>query len=39
LTGLADTLGIAKSTASETLHRAEGKMIKHLAERLDLVAA
>jgi len=33
LTELADSLGIAKSTASETLHRAEEKIIKHYAEQ------
>lgn len=32
LTDLADDLGIAKSTCSETLHRAEGKIIKQFAE-------
>ncbi len=33
LTALADDLGIAKSTCSETLHRAEGKIIKrHMEE-------
>jgi len=31
LTDLADELGIAKSTCSETLHRAEGKIIKQFA--------
>jgi len=36
LTELAGTLGIAKSTASETLHRAEEKIVKHVAEELDL---
>ncbi|MEF8783443.1 MAG: helix-turn-helix domain-containing protein [Haloarculaceae archaeon] len=35
LTELAERLDIAKSTASETLHRAEGKIIKHFAERLE----
>jgi len=39
LTELAGELGIAKSTASETLHRAEEKMVKHVAEELDLAAA
>lgn len=34
LTELADRLDIAKSTASETLHRAEGKIIKRFAEEL-----
>ncbi|MFC7134301.1 MULTISPECIES: helix-turn-helix domain-containing protein [Salinibaculum] len=34
LTGLAETLDIAKSTASETLHRAEGKIIKQFAAEL-----
>ncbi|WP_340100678.1 helix-turn-helix domain-containing protein [Salinibaculum salinum] len=33
LTELADSLDIAKSTASETLHRAEEKIIKHYAEQ------
>ena len=32
LTALADREGIAKSTASERLHRAEGKVIKRFAE-------
>lgn len=32
LTDLADSVGIAKSTASETLHRAEEKIIKKFAE-------
>ncbi|MFB6228068.1 MAG: helix-turn-helix domain-containing protein [Halobacteriales archaeon] len=33
LTGLAEEVGIAKSTCSETLHRAEGKIIKrHMEE-------
>ncbi len=35
LTELADELGIAKSTASETLHRAEEKIIKRYAEELE----
>jgi len=34
LTELADSLDIAKSTASETLHRAEEKIIKHYADQL-----
>jgi len=34
LTSLAEELGIAKSTASETLHRAEGKIIKEFVEGL-----
>ncbi len=34
LTELADTVDIAKSTASETLHRAEEKIVKHFAEQL-----
>lgn len=32
LTDLADELGIAKSTCSETLHRAEGKVMKQFLE-------
>jgi len=36
LTQLADGLGIAKSTASETLHRAEEKIVKDYAESLDV---
>lgn len=32
LTDLAEELGLAKSTASETLHRAEGKIIKQYAD-------
>ena len=36
LTELADTLDIAKSTASETLHRAEEKIIKEFADTIDL---
>lgn len=32
LTDLADKLGIAKSTCSETLHRAEGRIIKQFVE-------
>jgi hypothetical protein len=36
LTDLADDLGIAKSTCSETLHRAEGKIVKrHVEETPD----
>lgn len=35
LTELADKVGLAKSTASETLHRAEGKIIKQFREQLD----
>lgn len=35
LTELADSLDIAKSTASETLHRAEEKVIKHYAEQFN----
>lgn len=31
LTDLADANGIAKSTCSETLHRAEGRVLKHFA--------
>jgi len=34
LTELADEAGIAKSTASETLHRAEEKIIKRYADKL-----
>jgi predicted DNA binding protein len=33
LTELSETLGIAKSTCSETLHRAEGKVIKRFVNR------
>lgn len=32
LTGLADAVGIAKSTCSETLHRAEERIVKHFVE-------
>jgi len=39
LTELADDLGLAKSTCSETLHRAEGKIIKQFALDLDVVDA
>jgi len=39
LTELADRLDIAKSTASETLHRAEGKIIKRFAEELSQPAS
>ena len=35
LTDLADSLDIAKSTASETLHRAEEKIIKRFAEQFE----
>lgn len=35
LTGLADDLGLAKSTCSETLHRAEEKMIKQFLDNFD----
>lgn len=38
LTGLSDSLDIAKSTASETLHRAEEKIIKRFAEQLQGLA-
>lgn len=34
LTELADELDIAKSTLSETLHRAEGRIVKQFGERL-----
>lgn len=34
MTELADTVGIAKSTCSETLHRAEGQMIKRFVSAL-----
>jgi hypothetical protein len=34
LTELADELGIAKSTCSETLHRAEGEVIKRFVNRV-----
>lgn len=33
LTELADALGVAKSTCSETLHRAEGTVVKRFVER------
>ena len=36
VTELAEAVGIAKSTASETLHRAEGKIIKEFVEDADL---
>jgi hypothetical protein len=39
LTELADDLGLAKSTCSETLHRAEEKIIKQFALDLDVVDA
>jgi hypothetical protein len=39
LTELADDLDIAKSTASETLHRAEEKIVKRYVEELDADAA
>ena len=39
LTELAESLGIAKSTARETLHRAEERLVKHVAEELDLTDA
>lgn len=39
LTDLADRLGIAKSTASETVHRAEERIIKRFAEELDAPAS
>lgn len=35
LTELAERVGRAKSTTSETLHRAEGKIVKRYAETLD----
>jgi len=38
LTELAEAAGIAKSTASETLHRAEGKIIKQFVEDVELTA-
>lgn len=37
LTELAETVDIAKSTASETLHRAESKIIKEFVEDIDVV--
>ncbi|GGL42259.1 helix-turn-helix domain-containing protein [Halarchaeum grantii] len=37
LTDVADELGIAKSTCSETLHRAEATVIAEFAERADLL--
>jgi hypothetical protein len=36
LTDLAEEVGIAKSTASETLHRAEGKIIKEFVDEVEL---
>ncbi|MES3159984.1 MAG: helix-turn-helix domain-containing protein [Halorubrum sp.] len=36
LTELADANGIAKSTCSETLHRAEGRVMKRLAARISV---
>lgn len=39
LTDLADHLDLAKSTLSETLHRAEEKMVKRFAENLDVAPA
>lgn len=39
LTELADHLDLAKSTLSETLHRAEEKMVKRFAENLDVAPA
>jgi hypothetical protein len=39
LTELADDLGLAKSTCSETLHRAEEKIIKQFALDLDVIDA
>lgn len=38
LTELAETLGIAKSTCSETLHRAEATIVSEFAERTSLLA-
>ena len=38
LTDLAEAVGIAKSTASETLHRAEGKIIKQFVDEVELTA-
>lgn len=35
LTELADELGLAKSTCSETLHRAEGKIVKRFLEDVE----
>jgi len=35
LTELAEQVGVAKSTASERLHRAEGTVIKEFVERID----
>lgn len=36
LTDLAEEIGVAKSTASETLHRAEGKIIKEFVDEVEL---
>lgn len=38
LTDLAEEVGIAKSTASETLHRAEGKIIKEFVDEVELTS-
>ena len=35
LTELSETLGVAKSTCSETLHRAEGRIIKRYVSEMD----
>lgn len=37
LTELAEAVGIAKSTASETLHRAESQIVKDFVEDVDIV--
>lgn len=36
LTDLAEEVGVAKSTASETLHRAEGEIIKQFVDEVEL---
>lgn len=38
LTELAETVGLAKSTCSETLHRSEGKVMKRFLEEFDETA-
>ena len=38
LTDLAAEVGVAKSTASETLHRAEGKIVKEFVDEVELTS-
>jgi hypothetical protein len=38
LTDLAEEVGVAKSTASETLHRAEGKIVKEFVDEVELTS-